>query len=144
MAGKKSSAKEVNVAETVESGVYVFPNGDKYEGNYRLSLNGVIERHGRGVYFSSDGTTYSGEWVNDSMSGEGKIVYSSGAIYEGGLFNNCYNGHGRYSWPNGSSLTANFKDIKLDGHGEFIDTTGKVWKGLFNGRHAPGLRVKQS
>lgn len=57
--------------ETLQTGIYVFPNGDKYEGEYRLSTDGVIERQGRGVYTSSDGTTYSGEWAKDAMCGQG-------------------------------------------------------------------------
>ena len=69
----------VLVAGTLQTGVYVFPNGDKYEGEYRMSADGVIERHGRGVYVSFDGTTYSGDWVSDALSGQGakELIESS-------------------------------------------------------------------
>jgi hypothetical protein len=132
------------VAATLQTGIYVFPNGDKYEGEYRMSADGVIERHGRGVYISFDGTTYSGDWISDALSGQARIVYPSGAVYEGSISGNSYNGLGKYSWPDGSSVSGIFKDMKLDGHGEFMDSSGKVWKGLFHGRSAPGLRVKQA
>lgn len=38
-------------------GVYSFPSGEKYEGQYKQDL-----RHGKGKYTYKNGATYDGDW----------------------------------------------------------------------------------
>jgi hypothetical protein len=45
--------------------------------------------------------TYTGEWVDDEMHGQGKFSFASGACYEGCWQHNQYQGQGRYTFPDG-------------------------------------------
>lgn len=41
------------------------------------------KRHGEGKYFFSDGTIYSGEWVNGRIEGKGVCEWTDGKKYDG-------------------------------------------------------------
>jgi hypothetical protein len=47
--------------------------------------------------------TYTGEWVDDEMHGQGKFCFASGACYEGCWEHNKYQGQGRYTFPDGKA-----------------------------------------
>lgn len=49
-------------------GVYLWKNGDRYEGNYQ---NGVKE--GIGKYFYASGPVYEGAWAQGVQHGRGKV-----------------------------------------------------------------------
>lgn len=49
----------------VKVGTCVYPNGDKYEGHV------VDERNGKGVMNYANGDRYEGEWKNDKREGKG-------------------------------------------------------------------------
>jgi hypothetical protein len=53
------------------------------------------KKHGFGILVLSNGSRYEGDWLNDVMSGLGKLYYDSGVLaYEGGFLNNKVDGHG--------------------------------------------------
>lgn len=54
-------------------GLYVFANGDIYEGEFE---NG--NRQGEGAYTWTDQSYYRGEWLADKMDGKG--VYANAEI----------------------------------------------------------------
>jgi hypothetical protein len=93
--GKK--VEEVAVPEIVEpeivcgSGLFLYPNGAQYEGEWKSS-NGIKSRDGQGT-FTFGPEKYSGEWKNDLMNGEGVYHFSSGACYIGSFVNNTFEGH---------------------------------------------------
>jgi hypothetical protein len=126
----------------VKSSVFIFSNGDKYEGEFRQLPGGGMERCGVGTHTSADGTVYSGHWANDRMNKSGRIQFSNGACYEGGISDNQFHGHGRYTWPNGSFFQGTFVNNRMEGSGEFTDTDGQLWTGEFYKNQAPGLRFK--
>lgn len=49
-------------------------------------MNG--KRSGTGVYYDTDGSTFSGEWANDVANGRGKFVDEAGVVSEGMWKNN--------------------------------------------------------
>eukprot|EP01112_Ceratiomyxa_fruticulosa_P023238 TRINITY_DN8800_c0_g1_i1.p1 TRINITY_DN8800_c0_g1~~TRINITY_DN8800_c0_g1_i1.p1 ORF type:complete len:198 (-),score=51.49 TRINITY_DN8800_c0_g1_i1:42-635(-) len=121
------------------SGVFLFPNGSKYEGEWQ-KFEGIIKRHGKGVSTELEGTAvYDGEWKEDNMEGKGTFTYPSGAVYEGDWVNNKYQGNGKYTFPDGSYYEGEFVDNKMHGDGSFVDTERQVWKGKFYNNNGPGL-----
>ena len=44
----------------IYNGVFMFPNGDKFEGDYHHLADGTIERCGVGTHTSQDDTVYEG------------------------------------------------------------------------------------
>ena len=81
------------------TGVFMFVDGSKYEGEYREGQDGKPVRHGKGTYVQGE-ERYTGDWVNDQMHGEGRYHFASSAVYEGNFQDNKFHGHGKYTWPN--------------------------------------------
>lgn len=142
MPAAKKKTKD-DATPTPMQGLYMFPNGDSYDGEYTNSgEGGVMERCGFGTHTSHAGTVYAGNWSADKMSGQGAIEYTTGAKYEGEFVNNQFHGRGKYCWPNGSFYEGQFNENKMEGDGEFKDTEGQIWLGTFRYKAAPGLRFK--
>lgn len=141
MPGEKKDKKREGPPE-VTSCVYMFPNGDKYEGECIQTENGSIERTGQGIHIGATGIIYQGSWEGDRMNGLGKLLHPSGASYEGDFVNNQFHGNGKYTWPNKSYYNGQFVENRMEGEGEFTDTEGQVWTGLFRYKAAPGLKFK--
>ena len=56
-------------------GVYIFYNGNSYDGNFELGL-----RKGKGVYKKKSGFCYEGEWENNLPNGLGFVKYDNCVI----------------------------------------------------------------
>jgi len=138
---RKQSKKE-KLPAVIMTGVYMFPNGDKYEGEWIQTELGSVERQGKGTHTTPTGVIYTGTWESDKMNGQGKFVNPSRATYEGEFVNNMFHGNGIYTWPNGSSYHGEFVENRMEGYGEFKDTEGQVWTGQFMYKAAPGLKFK--
>lgn len=139
---KKEKSTNNDQGPVVRNGIYMFPNGDKYEGEYISLEGGSLERNGRGKHITANGTVYEGNWVGDKMNGFGKLEHPSGATYEGDFVNNQFHGEGKYTWPNGSFYEGHFVENRLEGQGQFTDTVSQQWTGTFRFKAAPGLRFK--
>ena len=57
-----------------------------------------VEELIRGLYKWSDGKYYEGDWLNNKMHGNGKMVWSDGRVYEGEFFEDKKHGFGTYIW----------------------------------------------
>nr|XP_033816753.1 MORN repeat-containing protein 2-like [Geotrypetes seraphini] len=121
---------------------FVFPNGDKYEGECIRTASRVLERNGVGTHKTPNGIIYKENWMNDKMNGIGRLEHPSGAVYEGEFSDNMFHGTGACTFPNAVKYTGNFFENKLEGEGEFVDTQGLEWKGKFHFTAAPGLQLK--
>eukprot|EP01118_Nematostelium_gracile_P015698 TRINITY_DN6335_c0_g1_i1.p1 TRINITY_DN6335_c0_g1~~TRINITY_DN6335_c0_g1_i1.p1 ORF type:complete len:326 (-),score=50.97 TRINITY_DN6335_c0_g1_i1:18-995(-) len=56
---------------------YHYKIGSRYIGEW----NG--NKHGKGNMYFFDGSTYCGEWDNDTRHGQGKMMWTDGMVYEG-------------------------------------------------------------
>jgi hypothetical protein len=69
------------------------------------------KRHGYGKFYDmSSGDVCSGSWVDDQMTGEGKVVHSSGPIHGGG--------HGRLVPSVGDVYEGGLRGNKRHGYGK--------------------------
>ncbi|XP_043749299.1 MORN repeat-containing protein 4-like [Cervus elaphus] len=121
---------------------FIFPNGDKYDGDCTRTSSGVIERNGIGIHTTPNGIVYTGSWKNDKMNGYGKLEHFSGAVYEGHFKDNMFHGLGTYIFPTGAKYTGNFNENRVEGEGQYTDIQGLEWCGNFHFTAAPGLRLK--
>ncbi|XP_071357931.1 MORN repeat-containing protein 2 [Trachinotus anak] len=121
---------------------YVFPNGDRYEGEFSRSASGALMRSGIGKHTSVNGIIYTGEWHDDKMHGRGTLQHPSGALYEGEFKENMYHGTGTYTFPDGSTYKGPFHKNRLEGEGAFTNTQGVAWTGEFHGKAALGLKMQ--
>ncbi|XP_014789518.1 MORN repeat-containing protein 2 [Octopus bimaculoides] len=138
---QKEKNNEAN-SKQIQENAYIFPNGDRYEGQFLYTQDGNVQRSGFGRYIAAEGTVYQGMWKDDAMNGIGQLKHSSGDVYEGDFLNNQFHGEGTYTWANGSFVKGNFVRNKLDGKGQFCDTMKQLWDGDFHKQTATGLRFK--
>ena len=110
-----------------------YDNGDKYIGQMKSG-----KKHGKGIMYYADKTTYDGEWFNDLKNGHGEQSLPNGDKYEGNFKNNLMEGYGIYTYKNGRTYEGQFVKDTMEGKGRYKFTTGNEYigdfqKGLFNG-----------
>jgi hypothetical protein len=104
----------------------VWPNGDKYEGQVFQD-----QMHGRGIFTSSQGYVYIGEFKYGKPSGLGKLTYDNGDQYEGSFFNDMLHGKGKYMYANGDLYQGEFQNDLPHGLGVYILENGNIYSGLW-------------
>jgi len=80
-------------------GLYVYANGDVYEGGY---YNGV--KHGFGTASWSNGSQYTGHWDSGREHGQGKYFTANGQCYTGTFNAGFVDGEGVHTWEDGSAF----------------------------------------
>ena len=69
------------------------------------------KRDGVGKFvFTDDGKIFTGQWVDDQITGMGKIIHPNGDVYEGQWLNNSAHGFGVYINNNGSKYEGTWAD----------------------------------
>jgi len=139
----ETSYKKKTTTE-IKEGKFLFANGDTYDGQYRITSNGQIERCGFGTNISMlpIGLTYTGEWFNDRMNGLGCLKFKDGTTYEGQFVNGNYQGVGKLTFNNKCIYDGEFFNNQFEGKGVFQDENQEKWVGSFFGESAPGLGYK--
>lgn len=104
-----------------------------YHGNL---LDG--KKHGKGIYYFSNGEKYDGNWKDDRRNGKGIYDWIDGRRYEGDWKDSLFNGKGVYDSTIGDRYDGDWKDGKKDGQGIFYSSLGERYEGswkdsLFHG-----------
>lgn len=107
-------------------GAMVWPNGDRYEGEWKNDL-----QNGNGSFVYADGEKYEGQWKDGKKNGSGTYSWIDGRKYVGEWKDDLRNGKGEYSWPSGDRYVGEFKDGKMNGHGVYTYANGKVVEGTW-------------
>lgn len=119
-------------------GSYLFPNGDKYEGDFvDFHLNGF------GKYTDVNGNIYTGYFKNDKFNGIGKFTRTDGTKYIGEFIDGKRNGLGTqwYSetykekgkWENDRYLEkAEFEDFVIEESYDFCTEFLKIYNASVN------------
>ena len=74
-------------------------------------------RHGRGLMFYKDGSSYDGHWENNKKQGHGLFNSPDGAVYDG-----------------------NWEDNEINGQGVMRTAENDTGSGVYNGEWKDGLR----
>jgi hypothetical protein len=124
---------------------FIFPNSDRYEGEFIVTDEGQIMRHGHGKHTSADEQLiYIGEWNRDKMHGNGRLIYGNGETYDGEFQSNYFQGLGTYTWPDGAQYTGLWQGSKAMGKAEYTGPNlGVPFVGTANGQQAH-MRYKVS
>ena len=100
--------------------------GNTYVGDFSNS-----KRHGKGI-LDTHKVHYEGEFKNDKLSGQGRIIFKNeGHVYEGQFENNEINGYGTFKWKNGDSYTGQMMNGKMHGNGVYRYNNGQVFEGTY-------------
>ena len=105
-------------------GRYHFANGDSYEGDVKA---GVIA--GRGTYTTKGGDTFEGSFLSGKPHGVGVYRFANGDRYEGEMDQGRLQGRGRYLSKAGERIEAPFQDGKAQGIGTYTFANGDRYEG---------------
>jgi len=117
-------------------GKYHFANGDSYEGEVKA---GVIT--GRGIYTGKNGDVFEGSFANGKPHGVGVYRFASGDRYEGEMDQGRLQGKGRYLAKSGDRIEAPFVDGKAQGIGVYTFSNGDRYEGEIIGGALSGQGV---
>jgi hypothetical protein len=84
----------------------------------------VLRSEGREGYYS-----YSGEWKDGMMHGEGEYLFGDGKSYKGSFFNNNCEGYGIAEYPIGSTYEGRWKNGKFHGEGAMTSSNDLKYEG---------------
>lgn len=96
-------------------GVYVYPTGDRYSGEFRAG-----KREGSGVFEYANGDRFAGLYSDDVRNGEGVYTHKNGDVYEGGFKNGIREGQGAYRFSDGAVFRGSFQADGDAGAGNLI------------------------
>ena len=103
-----------------------YENGSSYTGDF---VNDLYQ--GKGTLTWINGNNYEGDFVKGECHGKGKFTWINGEKYEGDYENNEINGNGIYYWPNGDKYEGNFYYSDRDGEGVYTCFNGDKFDGVF-------------
>ena len=115
-----------------ETETFVFPDGSKYCGEFKVTENQPVVREGTGIMHFSNGSVYEGEWQGDKMHGKGKLTYANGSSYDGQFENGQYCGDGTLTFSDGSMCQARFLNDKPQGPSRMVDANGHSWVAVWD------------
>jgi len=107
-------------------GVYTYRDGDRFEGEFKDDM-----KNGRGAFVHRNGDRYTGAFVSDMKQGKGSLLFHNGDKYVGEFGNDMINGRGTMSYRNGNRYSGEFKNGLKHGSGIFVFPNGDTYRGEF-------------
>ena len=98
---------------------------------YQGQVNQKGQAHGQGTMTYSDGSKYTGGWVDGKRHGRGHITFANGIIYEGQFSNDSVNGRGKSTTPEGKIYEGEWVDFKTTGLGKTLFPSGATYVGSY-------------
>jgi hypothetical protein len=116
-------------------------------GIYFGEVNDKGEKHGKGRMVDHDGFVLEGDWKNNKMNGNGKMIDPNGAlVYEGAFKDDLFHGYGVYNNPSENGFIAyqgEFANEKRHGMG-YLTTASAMGRGTMHGEFKDDVAVKCS
>lgn len=103
-----------------------FPNGDKYEGQFKFG-----KPNGEGVLERENGVILKGTFKNGLLDGEGTLITAKGLVKEGVFTNGILSGRVVFTWPDGDKYVGECKDAYMHGPGRYTFSDGRWKEGTF-------------
>ena len=106
-----------------------------------LSITPVMSERsiqGVGTYWGTDGSLYTGNWVQGIKHGLGRRCYANGDSYEGFWSRGAAEGPGKYTWANGNEYFGEWHKGSMHGWGTFSWAGGDSFEGQWEGGYEHG------
>ena len=107
-------------------GTYLYSDGSKYTGTF---LQG--KAHGKGTILYRDGHYYEGDFLKGKKHGVGKETFKSKDVYTGEYVNGKIEGRGRMQFYNGDVYFGEWKNESPNGWGKYEFANGDFYEGAF-------------
>lgn len=107
-------------------GIWASSSGETYDGEWEYGV-----RHGYGKWTNIDGESYEGGWSENLKHGTGKYTWSDGSTYEGEWEYDIELGFGKWTDADGNSYEGQFQDGLFHGEGVWLSTEGDKYEGSF-------------
>eukprot|EP00300_Choanocystis_sp_HF-7_P011261 c17378_g1_i1.p1 GENE.c17378_g1_i1~~c17378_g1_i1.p1 ORF type:complete len:1050 (+),score=228.75 c17378_g1_i1:205-3150(+) len=116
---------------------------DATDGTYYTGSWVDGQRHGGGKQSLVSGEAYIGLFTNDARTGKGKMQYASGEIYKGNYVDGVVNGTGLMIATDGTLYSGHWTNAVRDGHGTQLYSNGDEYVGFWknNKREGRGTQV---
>jgi hypothetical protein len=92
--------------------------------------NGDCE-NGKGRFIFPNGDKYIGEFKNSKLDGRGVYTFKNGNIYKGQFKESMRHGYGTYKWVNGDTYIGEYANNDRQGEGTYYGADGTVNEGLW-------------
>lgn len=99
-------------------------------GTYNGALLGDLFA-GKGDFEFLSGETYTGDWQNSHMSGEGVVTFPNIGSYTGELKESKRSGQGVFVWLSGDVYEGNWENDAMSGKGKYTFSNGGIFDGTF-------------
>ena len=99
-----------------------YDDGSVYQGTFRDGI-----RHGIASYISSNGFSYTGDWIDGEIEGQGEAKYPNGSIYIGQFSKGEPNGKGKIKFRDGGSYEGEWFNGKIIGNGTAKYANGSTY-----------------
>lgn len=107
-------------------GTYTYTQNDvEYEITFQDSESKTAVIH------FTDGTSYSGDFLGNDLSGTGTMNFANGDCYEGGFLSGARENSGTYTWADGEYYTGQWHNDVIDGQGVYVFANGSSCDGSF-------------
>eukprot|EP01097_Dermamoeba_algensis_P001007 TRINITY_DN1376_c0_g1_i2.p1 TRINITY_DN1376_c0_g1~~TRINITY_DN1376_c0_g1_i2.p1 ORF type:complete len:248 (-),score=32.21 TRINITY_DN1376_c0_g1_i2:393-1136(-) len=117
-------------------GTFKWKSGDTYTGDWKNSL-----MHGQGVYTCEDKRQYSGQWVNGYKHGHGVFTWPSGDRYEGEFNKDWIQGYGEHHYSDGRIYKGEWYQDKKHGYGILLTSEGEKMEGFWTNNLMHGIII---
>jgi hypothetical protein len=152
-------------------GKYTYSDGGYYDGEYKatkINKGTLLEaplcngkRDGFGLRVFTNGSRYTGQWLDDKMHGQGQMLQAEGAGYEGAFFNGYRQGPGREQYGNILGIPfhcpqghfhpgtgycqykGNWVRDHWHGKGEYVCCDGRLYSGEFQWGKKHGMGTQE-
>ena len=102
-------------ASSCADGIFIYANGDKYEGGFKGN-----KRDGEGRIECANGNSFAGHFRENRMHGDGRLIWRDVAKYSGGWANGERSGWGVEHFAlSGDSFEGEFANDRRHGKGRF-------------------------
>lgn len=116
---------------------------NKY-GTYNGALIGNLF-FGKGDFEFLSGETYTGNWQDSLMVGDGIITFPGIGTYTGEMKNSKRNGHGTFVWLSGDVYEGNWESDSMSGDGKYTFSDGGIFEGIFvNNKPISGTYIRET
>lgn len=117
-----------------------YPDGARYNGEYKVSADRREIREGKGEFIARD-FRYVGSFSNDKREGEGTYTWANGDSYTGTFRNDEAHGSGTWVFARGDKYEGEIVRGKIIGKGVFTAMNGDRIEGTFKDSLADGNAV---